>query len=318
MLEVKKRGREIIIRKNFKYIGIDLGTIDVKIPVVEIGENNANNRLAISCCVHGNETSSLFIIENLLKTIKTYTLDGYIKIILISNPIATFFHGRCSPQDMQDMNRIAPGNDNGTVSERICRYVLNEIISCNYYIDIHEWAIPSLLQGILVDNPRKEVEAISKGILNMFNPDIITTIDSRYVNSMYGFLNRIKCIPGITIELSNDVSSNAAKEQRVVQSLLNVIKYLKIYTQTDIILSKKNWITVKKVKTLIAQKNGLFFPLRTVGCNIKNKDKIGFIMDLDFQKKTDLYTQGNGVIIQLSTKKFVNAGDLICTIGKKD
>jgi len=202
------------MERNFKYTNIDLGILTVKIPIIEIGNKNSDKKLAITCCVHGNETSSLFIINEVLNIINENLLKGYIKVILISNPIANYFNKRCSPQDIQDMNRLAPGNNNGTVTERICRVVMNEIISCNYYIDIHEWSLPSLLQGIVLENSQNSTKEISEKMIDVFKPDILTVLDSKYIHSIYGFINEKRQIPGFTIELSSDTVNNKIADGR--------------------------------------------------------------------------------------------------------
>ena len=265
------------MERNFKYTNIDLGILTVKIPIIEIGNKNSDKKLAITCCVHGNETSSLFIINEVLNIINENLLKGYIKVILISNPIANYFNKRCSPQDIQDMNRLAPGNNNGTVTERICRVVMNEIISCNYYIDIHEWSLPSLLQGIVLENSQNSTKEISEKMIDVFKPDILTVLDSKYIHLIY----------------------------------------LDIYDDTKYNYPMDNYLVIKEVHRYIAQKSGLFFPDKKVGDNTKKGDRIGYLLDLNLNDKIELYNVGDyTTVLELLPKKYVNAGDLIGIIGK--
>lgn len=305
------------MERNFKYTNIDLGILTVKIPIIEIGNKNSDKKLAITCCVHGNETSSLFIINEVLNIINENLLKGYIKVILISNPIANYFNKRCSPQDIQDMNRLAPGNNNGTVTERICRVVMNEIISCNYYIDIHEWSLPSLLQGIVLENSQNSTKEISEKMIDVFKPDILTVLDSKYIHSIYGFINEKRQIPGFTIELSSDTVNNKIEEERVVKSLVNLLIYLDIYDDTKYNYTMDNYLVIKEVHRYIAQKSGLFFPDKKVGDNTKKGDRIGYLLDLNLNDKIELYNVGDyTTVLELLPKKYVNAGDLIGIIGK--
>lgn len=305
------------MERNFKYNNIDLGILTVKVPIIEIGNKNSDKKLAITCCVHGNETASLFVINEMLNLINQKLLKGYIKIILISNPIANYFNKRCSPQDIQDMNRVAPGNNNGTVTERICRAILNEIITCNYYIDIHEWNLSSLLQGIVLENSNNSTKEISEKMIDIFKPDILTVLDSKYIHSIYGFINEKRQIPGFTIELSSDTVDNKSKEERVVKSLVNVLIYLDIYDDTKYNYQKNSYLVINDIDKYIAQKSGLFFPDKKVGDNIKKGDRIGYLLDLNFNDKIELYNVGDyTTVLELLPKKYVNAGDLIGIIGK--
>ena len=305
------------MKKNFRFNNIDLGVLDVKIPIIEIGNENSDKKLAITCCVHGNETTGLFIVNEMLNKINENMLKGYIKIILISNPIANYFNNRCSPQDTQDMNRVAPGNNNGTVTERVCKTVINEIVSCNYYIDIHEWILPSLLQGILIENSQNNTKEISEKMIDVFKPDILTVLDKKYIHSVYGFINEKMQIPGFTIELSKDTIEDKIKEERVVKSLINVLISLDIYDSTEYNCSKDYCLVIKEVDRFIAQKSGLFYPDKKIGDNIKKGDRIGYLLDLNLNNKIELYNEGDyTIVIELLPKKFVNPGDLIGIIGK--
>lgn len=303
----------------FKYSNIDLGILNVKIPILEIGKQDSKKRMAITCCIHGNETSSLFIIQSILSAIDENKLKGYMKIILISNPIANFFNGRCSPKDLQDMNRVAPGNNDGSITERVCRAVLNEIILCNYYIDIHEWSIQSLIQCIVMENTDANVQEESKKMIDIFNPDIVTILDSRYINSVYGFLNIKRKIPGFTLELSNNTINNDIEKERIVKSIINILVYLEIYDEQNEYFNNNSYVKIKKVEKYITQRSGLFFPEKKIGDKIKKEDRIGYLLDLNLKDRIELYwKEDKGIVIQMLTKKYVNAGELVYIIAESN
>lgn len=309
------------MKRSFKYKKIDLGSLDVKIPILEFGESNDNNSLAITCCVHGNETTSLFVIEKLVNALRDINMKGKIKIITVSNPIASFFNNRTSPKDMKDMNRSAPGDENGSTTDVICREIIKEILECNYYIDLHEWGIPALLQCILIDNDDESVKEKSNEIMKIFNPDIVVKLNKIYRSSLYGYINIEKRMPGIAIELPNMSCTNDAMEDRIVDSLMRVLNYLNIIQENKKYslkpCDKKEPFNIREVERYVSKKQGLFFPLNELGATVFENEKIGCLVDLDMEGREVLSNNfKKGLIMHLSTKKFVNPGDLIYTIAE--
>lgn len=310
------------MKKSFKYKKIDLGTLEVKIPILEFGESSSNASIAITCCVHGNESSSLFIIEKLVQLLNNIKITGKIKIITVSNPIATMFNSRTSPKDSKDMNRSAPGNENGTTTDIICKEIIKEISECDYYIDLHEWEIPALLQCILIENENENVRKKNYEIMKVFNPEIVVQLDKMYRSSIYGYINIEKKIPGMAIELPNMNCISDEKQEKIIESLLRVFNYLNI-TQEEKenihYINEKAIFDIKKVDRYIAKKQGLFFPLKELGQIISINEKVGYILDLNMEDKEMLSNiQEKGLIIHLSAKKIVNPGDLIFTIAENN
>ena len=145
----------------------------------------------------------------------------------------------------------------------------------------------------------------------------MTVLDSKYIHSIYGFINEKRQIPGFTIELSSDTVNNKIEEERVVKSLVNLLIYLDIYDDTKYNYPMDNYLVIKEVHRYIAQKSGLFFPDKKVGDNTKKGDRIGYLLDLNLNDKIELYNVGDyTTVLELLPKKYVNAGDLIGIIGK--
>lgn len=108
-------------------------------------------------------------------------------------------------------------------------------------------------------------------MIDVFKPDILTVLDSKYIHSIYGFINEKRQIPGFTIELSSDTVNNKIEEERVVKSLVNLLIYLDIYDDTKYNYPMDNYLVIKEVHRYIAQKSGLFFPDKKVGDNTKKE-----------------------------------------------
>ena len=116
--------------------GIDEGTF---IPITMINGAKPGPVLTLVAGIHGTEYVPIITAQKLVKEIEPEELSGTIVIVHMANIPA--FKGRSvysSPIDHKNLNRVFPGNKNGTVSERIAYTISNQIMSrSDYFIDMH-------------------------------------------------------------------------------------------------------------------------------------------------------------------------------------
>lgn len=299
---------------NFKKKCIEVGSVSICLPIVEIG-NNRGKSLAITCGVHGNEATGILLIAELMKRIEKEELNGNIKFILSANPLASLFNCRVSWLDYQDLNRIAPGNPYGTCSERVCRAVLEEVMSQEYFIDLHEWPrTESLIQGIVINDGKDKT---SLEMLKVFNPEVKLIIDSSdYANSLYAYAHNKKNKKGFALEIPNSNVITLEHHDRIINSLINVLHYLKILNKPATTYLDKS-LTITQTRALISQYNGIFYPLKKIGTRLKANAQIGYVLEYDMKTKHILKNPDeNAVIINLAPNTVIKAGDLLCTVAK--
>jgi predicted deacylase len=88
--------------------------------------------------IHGGEATGIYVAQKLVKYLeKNEILKGKVKIIPICNPTAYRRKERTSPYDDLDMNRIFPGDKNGTITQRTANEIYNQAIDVDYLIDLH-------------------------------------------------------------------------------------------------------------------------------------------------------------------------------------
>lgn len=76
-------------------------------------------RLLVTCLIHGGENVGPIALARFLRGIDLRGLRGSIAGLLCANPLGQRQHSRLTPQDGMNLNRIFPGNPNGTVTEQI-------------------------------------------------------------------------------------------------------------------------------------------------------------------------------------------------------
>lgn len=107
---------------------------------LKIGELGEGSPCAsIIAGVHGDESPwGSLAIRYLLKNIEINDLIGSLKIVPVSNPLAMEADSRVSPIDNLDLNRVFPGNSNGSHTQRIAATLVEHALNdSNYVYDLH-------------------------------------------------------------------------------------------------------------------------------------------------------------------------------------
>jgi predicted deacylase len=115
--------------------GVDPGT---KIPVTVIQGSKSGPVLALVAGTHGSEYTSIVALQRVRARVDATKLTGSLILVHMSNP--TTFYGRriyWSP-DGKNLNRVYPGQADGTLSQRIAYAITSEVIArATFLVDMH-------------------------------------------------------------------------------------------------------------------------------------------------------------------------------------
>lgn len=116
--------------------GVDTGT---EIPITLIHGKRVGPVLALIAGTHGYEYAAISALQRVGQKLDPDMLAGTVILVHIANPPA--FRGRSiyiSPVDGKNLNRVYPGKENGSLSERIAYVITKEVIErANYLVDLH-------------------------------------------------------------------------------------------------------------------------------------------------------------------------------------
>ncbi|MFP4000936.1 MAG: succinylglutamate desuccinylase/aspartoacylase family protein [Candidatus Natronoplasma sp.] len=109
----------------------------------------------ITAGVHGAEIGSVLIAREIKGWIESRNIEE-IEVIPEVNLEAVENKQRENPEDGKDLNRIFPGDENGTKSERIAHQTFQKAIEFDRIIDLHtygkdSWCVPYMLTNLRKD-----------------------------------------------------------------------------------------------------------------------------------------------------------------------
>ena len=95
--------------------------------------------MLITAGLHGDEGPwGGWAIRKMLERVEADDVRGFIRVVPMTNPLAMQADKRNAPVDQLDMNRVFPGNAQGSYSERAAHILATEALQgIDYVIDLH-------------------------------------------------------------------------------------------------------------------------------------------------------------------------------------
>jgi len=124
-----------------------------------IQNGDSTRRICVVTGIHGDELEGQYLTWLLNSYLQQHReqLNGIVDIYPALNPMGIDSITRGIPQFDLDMNRIFPGNPNGTMMETISASILNDLAGADICIDVHSsYIFLQELPQIRMSVPTKE------------------------------------------------------------------------------------------------------------------------------------------------------------------
>ncbi|MBI4278097.1 MAG: succinylglutamate desuccinylase/aspartoacylase family protein, partial [Armatimonadetes bacterium] len=111
----------------------------VRIPLIVLHGNGPGPVLWVGAAVHGNEIPGWEVIRRLTREVlDPRTLRGTLVAAPVQNPLGYMESSRLTPQDGMDINRIFPGDPNGSLTQRLAHDLFHQgLARADAVLDIH-------------------------------------------------------------------------------------------------------------------------------------------------------------------------------------
>ncbi|MFB0566262.1 MAG: succinylglutamate desuccinylase/aspartoacylase family protein [Candidatus Aminicenantaceae bacterium] len=292
------------------------------IPVTVINGSRRGKVLALVAGVHGYEYPPILALYRMKKMIDPASLSGTLIFVHIANLPA--FQKRIiyySPYDWKNLNRVFPGNLQGSISERIAFILKEEVITkCDYLIDLHcgdgnEALIPYVYWMI---SGNEEKDRISKEMALAFGIKYIIIDKTRsqdITHSKYlGNTGIILLKPAITTESGYLGKTDEESIVRNIKGILSVMKLFRMIEGKPEFVTEPVWIEPYKV--IYSNHNGLFYPQIKMGYHVAEGEKVGIITDYLGNVKEEVRAPFTGIILYIINTPPISKGEPLFEVGK--
>lgn len=295
---------------------------DARIPVSVLHGARPGPVLALVAGTHGYEYPPITALQRLRRSLDPARLSGTVVLVHLANPPS--FLGRTiyySPVDRKNLNRVYPGREDGTLSERIAWAITREVIErADYLVDMHggdgnEALRPYVYMPV---TGNRELDAATKGMAVAFGIDHIVIDagrlrdpgDSLYVDQTA--LSRGK--PAITTE-TGQLGSNDERWVRMAErGAYNLLRHLGMLDGA----ARENegivWLTDYQVVTSPA--TGIFRAAVRDGYAIAEGGLLGVLVDFFGEEMQEIRAPFSGIVNYVVATPPVSQGEPVAMVSR--
>ena len=246
-----------------------------------INHGNQNKRICIVTGTHGDELEGQYVCFRLNQIIQQNLekLNGTVEIYPALNPLGIDSITRGIPGFDLDMNRIFPGNPDGTMAEQAAYTLIRDLQGADMAIDIHSSNI--FLRKI----PQVRINVNTADTLvpyvKLLDVDFIwvheaaTVLESTLAHS----LNSLDT-PTLVVEMGVGMRINHGYGNRLVNGILNLMHTMGIWTATPdpISVSAPTVSMGNQVNFINADASGVFLTEIKNNMIVEKGEKIGEVV----------------------------------------
>lgn len=207
-----------------------------RLPVMSAVSTNPGPVVWMTACGHGDEVSGIVIIQEVFKRIRRKLLCGAVHSFPLMNPLGFEARSRNITISGEDLNRSFPGNDRGSLGERIAYLIFNTIVETHptLVIDLHcDW-IQSIPYVLLDRNPGPEYAGAYQKSMELSRETGFYLISDNEVMSRSLSLNLVKRdIPSFTLELGKPLVVSEPNVASGFEAIWNILAKLQMVKSGD-------------------------------------------------------------------------------------
>ncbi|MCD8364474.1 MAG: M14 family metallopeptidase [Clostridiales bacterium] len=286
-----------------------------KMRVTPEGEDSGK-RICIVTGTHGDELEGQYVCYEVLRRIRERKdlLTGTVDIYPAMNPLGIDSLTRGIPAFDLDMNRLFPGNRDGSMTEYVAAEICRDLDGADVCLDIHASNIflTEMPQARINVNTSEKLVPMAKKL----NLDFIwvhaasTVLESTLAHTMNS-----RGVPTIVVEMGVGMRITKEYGDRLTDGIFHLMYDMEIW-QEDVPVSHEPVVSEDgKVSFLNAAHSGIFIKNAMHGDRVRTGDFIGSIVNPMTGEELDHVTSPtDGLLFTIREYPVVDEGSLIARI----
>ena len=282
---------------------------------------NGKNRISIVTGIHGDELEGQYVCYEIIRRIEKQRecLSGIVDIYPAMNPLGIDSVTRGIPAFDLDMNRIFPGNREGTMNEYAAAKMIEDLEGSNLCIDIHASNI------YLTEIPQIRINELHQDELvplaRQMNVDLIWIHSNATVlKSTLAYSLNSRNTPTLVVEMGVGMRITKSYGNQLVDGIFHTMKKMGIW-QGETREVRKPMISREdgEVAFLNASKSGVFVQTASHGQFLTRGEEIGQIIDpLEGRIRERVLAPETGVLFTIREYPIVDEGSLVARILRRE
>ena len=292
---------------------LKLGGGEFSLPYTVICGSHPGKTVLITAAVHGGEYVGIQAAVELADKLKPEKIHG--RVILVKTVCRKEFEersGSICPEDEKNLNRVFPGNPQGTRMDRLAYEVVQKLHSAaDYYIDLHSGDDYEKLTPYVyyAGKAAPEVMKISRQMAEQV--DVPYMVKSE-VSSGGSYNYAASCgIPSVLLERGGMGAWETEEVRSMKRDVRSILRFLGIYDGHRS-MRKYYPLNVTDVQYQSASYTGLWYPQKKAGDLFTEGEILGYVKDYEDNILETCTSYGDGVILyQTGTLQVVGNGPMV-------
>lgn len=284
----------------------------------KISNGKGRKRVCIVTGTHGDELEGQFVCFKMAQLLREQIdcLDGTVEIYPSLNPLGMDSIMRGIPGFDLDMNRIYPGDPEGTMAENTAHAIIEDLKGADMVIDIHSSNI------FLREVPQARINIQTADVLTsyarMLNMDFIWIHEASTVlkSTLAHSLNSTNT-PCVVVEMGVGMRINHSMGNQLITGILNMLSQMGIWKgKVPMELIRTPIISVEQEVTFVnADASGIFLTEIRNGVVVDEGEEIGSIVNsLTGEVLHRILSPVHGYLFTIRAYPIVYEGSLIARI----
>jgi len=273
--------------------------------------------LCLTSGVHATEYAPIDAVMRVVQSVDPLTLRGAIIAVPVVN--MRMFDSRTgfvSPLDGLNLNKVAPGRADGSISEILAKVLLDEIIGrAGYHIDLHAGDVGEMLLPFagyaLTGKP--ELDEQGEALARLYSPKLISLANSDgkippFADGIAYAATR-RGVVSIFAESGGNGTLEEADVRVHVDGVTNVMRYLRMIDGTPTATGPR--LCARDRKVVRATRAGLLRLRVGIGDELVAGQEVAEVCNVFGEVVETVRSSGDGIAGLVWAHKVVNTGDPI-------
>lgn len=280
----------------------------VDLPTTVICGKTPGMTMMVSAQMHSGEYNGSGALMRLAKEIDPDKLIGNLILFHCVN-VTGFWQRkrRYVPEDMANLNANFPGNENGTLGDKLAAWFVKEIFPhVDFIADLHNGKDNDILEPCVFYPRAEKVTDVALAAAKCLNTKYL--IASSNAKGLYGYAATHMDIPGMIIERGYGCIQREEWIQGHMDSVRLLMDHFGMYPLEKKI-EKCEQIIYPRSAYVTFDRRGVWNPAIEVNQKVKKGDLLGTITDFFGNEIKKYYAEYNGTIIYFIAGMCILEGD---------
>ncbi len=285
---------------------------EFNLPVAVINGRKPGDTLYIQSISDGDELNGVGVVSNIYQSIDPDEITGSILIVGILNIHGYQSFKHKNPVDGKKINRVFPGNKEGSSSERLADIVYKEGVKrADLGLDLHQGSTSKMIHEVRVRCGRSH--HLHKKCLELakaFGTNYI--LDKKGPEGQLARVAPKDDIPFVDPELGGSYGWSKDSIEIGVKGVYNVLKHYG-FMEGEVEIPEEQYVATD-FNTINSDRGGLIDFKADLYDKVEQGDKLFSITDVFGNEKETVYSDKDGVIWRMHRLPMVSSGEYVLSI----